>query len=246
VIASVLPPVQGAFRVHPAPDVLPLRPRVGEIGRNRFDDPLGEFRVRYVANTLRGCMVELLARWQEDQDAEEALAAVEGLEEFADENLPDPSKVDGVREWMNKQRVARCLIDHRATFINIDESSLLVELDKHSLVRDALRNSPLSSADYAAHLDFAVIKLGGPVGRPITQAVSRALRDWHPEIGGLAYESRIDRSERCWAIYEETTVRFAESEPLSPDNPVRAVVSGYPSASRRGAFRRRLARSRTS
>ena len=115
--------------------------------------------------------------------------------------------------------MGRGLIDHTATLVDVDRSPLLVELDKHPLVRDALRHSPLSSDDYVAHLDHSIIKLGGPVGRPITQAVSRAIRDWHPEIGGLAYESRIDRDERCWAVHEETRVRFAESEPLDPDNP---------------------------
>jgi len=220
---SVTPPVQGALRVHPAPDVLPPRPREGEPGRNRFDDPQGEFRVRYMADTLRGCLVELMARWQEDLDAEEVLSAVDGLDEFGEE-FPDPTRVEGIRHWAASQRVGRGLIDHTATLVDVDRSPLLVELDKHPLVRDALRRSPLSGDDYVAHLDHAIIKLGGPVGRPITQAVSRAIREWHPEIGGLAYESRIDRDERCWAVYEETRVRFAESEPLDPANPSHRVA----------------------
>lgn len=216
---SVMPPVQGALRVHPAPDVLPPRPREGEPGRNRFDDPQGRFRVRYMADTLRGCLVELMARWQEDQDAEQVLSAVEGLDEFGDE-FPDPTRVEGIRHWAASQRVGRGLIDHTAVLIDVDRSPLLVELDKHPLVREALRRSPLSSDDYVAHLDHSIIKLGGPVGRPITQAVSRAIREWHSEVGGMAYESRIDRNERCWAVYEETRVRFAESEPLDPENPL--------------------------
>jgi hypothetical protein len=226
-VETVRPPVQGALRVHPEPEVLPLRPREGEPGRNRFDDPLGQFRVRYLANTLQGCLVELLARWQEDRDAEEALAAVEGLDEFDELDLPDPVKVEGIRDWINRQRVARGLIDHNATLIDIDQSELLVELDKHPLVRAALRQSPLSSADYEAHLDHAIIRLGGPVGRPITQAVSRALRDWFREIGGMAYTSRIDKQERCWAIYEETRVRFRPSEPLDVDNPEHRAAASY-------------------
>jgi hypothetical protein len=51
------------------------------------------------------------------------------------------------------------------------------------------------------YLDTALIRLGGDVGRPITQAVSRALYELHPEVDGIAYWSRIGPSERCWAIY---------------------------------------------
>lgn len=217
---TISPPVAGAFRVHPAPELLPLAPRPGEPGRNRFDDPDGEFRVRYLASTLRGCCVELLARWQEDRATEDILEDVEGLDEFDDLNLPDPEKIQGIRDWASKQLVVRCMVDNREPLIDIDNSELLVELDKHPLVRAALQASPLGAETRRAHLDHAIIRLSGPVGRPITQAVSRAVRETYPFIRGLGYWSRIDDNERCWAVYQEAPVRFSESEQLHPDNPV--------------------------
>jgi hypothetical protein len=217
---TISPPVAGAYRVHPAPELLPLAPRPGEPGRNRFDDPEGEFRVRYLASTLRGCCVELLARWQDDQVAENHLAEVEGLDEFDDLDLPDPAKIQGVRDWAVKQKVVRCMVDNRELLIDIDSSELLVDLDKHALVRKALEESPLGSETRRAHLDHAVIRLTGRVGRPITQAVSRAVREMYPLVRGLAYWSRIDDNERCWAVYQEAPVRFSAAERLDPANPL--------------------------
>lgn len=84
--------------------------------------------------------------------------------------------------------------------------------------REAINNSPLSDGDFPVHVDAGLIRLGGDVGRPITQAVSRALHEQHPEVDGIAYWSRIDSSERCWAIYGHVPVDVAIAD-LSSDNP---------------------------
>ena len=67
--------------------------------------------------------------------------------------------------------------------------------------------------------DAALIRLGGDVGRPITQAVSRALYELHPEVDGIAYWSGIDPSERCWAIYGHVPVDVSITD-LSAENPL--------------------------
>jgi hypothetical protein len=81
-----------------------------------------------------------------------------------------------------------------------------VELDRHPLVRQAIDTSPLARGADLVHLDAALIRLGGHVGRPITQAASRALREWYPAVDGIANWSRIDSAERCWAIYDHVPV----------------------------------------
>jgi hypothetical protein len=83
-------------------------------------------------------------------------------------------------------------------------------------VRQALEDSPLSSALVPARLDGAVIRLPGAVGRPITQAVSRALWEWEPDLDLFCYESRLDDEERCWAIYDRCSVTSALLGPLDP------------------------------
>lgn len=92
-------------------------------------------------------------------------------------------------------------------------------LDKHPLVRAALDAAPgLGTTHSPARLDEGIIRLSGPIGRPITQAVSRAVYDeWLPDAGGLGYFSRLDDRERCWALREGKPVQV-DVQPLTPDN----------------------------
>lgn len=198
-------PASPLFRVHPSPRALPALPRAGEAGRNRWDDPLGEFRVRYAATHLRGSMVELLSRFRDSADAERLLAEVEGVDEL---DGPDYDKVTGVEEWLGRQYVGCLELVDDPLIIDIDHAEFLAELNKNHYVRTALDASPLSSPGSAAHLDFAIIRLTAPLGRPITQAVSRAIHEDYPIVGGIRYSSRIDTNEECWALYEQTEVRW--------------------------------------
>jgi hypothetical protein len=85
-------------------------------------------------------------------------------------------------------------------------------------VRQALDQSGLGNAVNPARLDGAVIRLSGRAGRPITQAVSSAVYEVYPEAHGLAYISRIDDKEQCWALYDHTPVSFTE-HPLDAADP---------------------------
>jgi hypothetical protein len=210
-------PASPLFRVHPAPRALPALPRAGEAGRNRWDDPLGEFRVRYAATHLRGSMIELLSRFQDSTEAEQVLAQIEGVDELEG---PDYDKVSGVEEWLSRQYVGCLELAGEPLIIDIDNAEFLVELDKNHYVRAALDASPLSSPGSAAHLDFAIIRLTAPLGRPITQAVSRAIHEDYPIVDGLRYSSRIDTSEECWGLYEQTEVHWVGEfdRQLSPDD----------------------------
>jgi len=175
-------PDSGAARVHPAPETLPQLRNEGP-GRNRFDDPLGIFLMRYTADD------------------------------------PDLPTVQAVADWLAEQRVGLVtVVTPQPLLVDIEAADLLVDLDIHPLVREAIHNSPLSDGDFPVHLDAGLIRLGGDVGRPITQAVSRALHEQHPEVDGIAYWSRIDSSERCWAIYGHVPVDVAIAD-LSPDDP---------------------------
>jgi hypothetical protein len=102
--------------------------------------------------------------------------------------------------------------------VDIHDAELLIILDKHPLVRAALDAATgLGTSLTPARLDEGIIRLSGPIGRPITQAVSRAVQEWLPDAGGLGYFSRLDDRERCWALRERTLVQV-DVEPLSPDN----------------------------
>lgn len=221
-------PPAGVLRVAPDPARLPSEPRGGEPGPNRFDDPEGRFVVRYLADSLRGCLIELLARFRRNDTAEARIAAVVG----ATDDSGHPG-AEALADWLPRQRVAVChLLEPAGVLLDVNDAKLLVELDGEPGVRAVLRASGLGTPDDHVRLDEGTIRLSGRVGRRITQAVSRALYEREPRPAGLAYRSRLDDAERCWALYGETPVRFEPSVPLLPEDAshleaVRAVAALY-------------------
>nr|WP_232000642.1 RES family NAD+ phosphorylase [Mycobacterium kyorinense] len=202
--------------MHPAPEALPQLRHEGP-GRNRFDDPHGSFLMRYTAENLRGCLIETMARFRPNSAADELLAAVD----FVGADVDPPMRtVSAVADWLAKQRLGHVtLVTPHPLLVDIEAADLLVELDTHPLVREAIENSPLRDGPNSVRLDAGLIRLGADIGRPITQAVSRALHELHPEVDGIAYWSRIDSSERCWAIYGHVPVDVSITD-LSAENPL--------------------------
>lgn len=76
VLARTVLPDGGVVRVHPDPTALPSRPGPHELPHNRFDDPHGQFRVRYAASTRRGAVIEVLAGFRPHGVVEARPAAV--------------------------------------------------------------------------------------------------------------------------------------------------------------------------
>ncbi len=117
------------------------------------------------------------------------------------------------------------------TFVDIEQPSLLDRLDRHPRVRAAHEASGLGTPLDPARLDAGVIRLGGPVGRPSTQAVSRAVYEWMPGADGLGYRSRLDPAERCWVIYDHVpaSVTVTSLDPGRTDHreAVRAVAARH-------------------
>lgn len=97
-LATVRPPTSGIWRIGRGPDPLQLRdplgpedldrPRIG----NRFDSPLGLYRVIYFGRTLEVCFGETLARFRPDLN----LLALLG-EEWKERGFMQPGAVP--REW---------------------------------------------------------------------------------------------------------------------------------------------------
>jgi hypothetical protein len=215
---SQLWPEEGAVRVGPNPAALPSARRPGVVGPNRFDDPEGTFAVRYLADTLRGCLIELLARFRHNDDAEARISSVANVDPD-DGAHPGPA---AIADWCKLQQVAaQCHLaqPREVLLVSVNDAALLADLNQHPQVRAALDIAAKQGlCNKRAELDGATIRLSGPIGRSITQAASRALYDHEPRPSGLAYRSRLDDEERCWALYGETKVIFPEPIPLSPDN----------------------------
>jgi hypothetical protein len=200
-------PRNGAVRIHPEPAALPRLRREGP-GRNRFDDPAGIFTVRYAADTLHGCLVETMARFRPHPETETILAAIAGVDEG---DVHEPAYADpslGVAAWLAQQHVGRLEITSASPLlVDVEHAAMLDALDAHPDVRTALDHSGLDAPDEPARLDAGVIRLSGPVGRPITQAVSRAIYERISGVDGIGYWSRLDSTERCWAVYDHAPVR---------------------------------------
>ena len=224
-------PSEGAVRLHPEPAALPRLRHEGP-GRNRFDDVLGAFVVRYAANTLHGCLVETLARFRPHPDTEALLRAIDGIDDTDPGEPLYAEPTAGLAGWLAAQHIGQLYITSPVPMlVDIEQPALLDHLDKHPLVRAALDASGLGTTLDPARLDAAITRLGGPVGRPITQAVSRAVYDWVPGVDGIGYWSRLDSGERCWAIYDHVpvSVTIAMLDPTSGEHreAVRSVARRF-------------------
>lgn len=206
-------PAEGVWRVHPNPLTLPERPGPGEVPPNRFDDPLGQYRVRYLATTRKGAFLEVLARFRRSPETVERLQSVRNIVEDS-EPLLQPGRVP--ERYLAALRAARVTGGGQQCFVDVASPAAQALLDRHPRIRRVLETSGLGTADAPAQLDEATIRLGGPHGRPITQAVSRAVFEG-TTASGIRYTSRLDVAEECWAVFEETPLDFRD---------VRAVIPG--------------------
>jgi RES domain-containing protein len=209
--ARAVYPDAGTLRVHPSPETLHPT-ETDRPGLNRFDDPSGRVPVRYTATRLVACLFETMSRFRPDPRAEEVLRGISGVD--ADDVDWAMDDMSGLADWLGVQRVGTVRVLAPGSFVEIETPELLVHLDKHPNIRAAV-----SELDPVAHLDVALLRLGGiRLGRPISQAVGLAVREWIPDALGLGYRSRFATDEPCWAIWHTTAVSV-ESVPLSPDDP---------------------------
>lgn len=175
---------------------------------NRWDDPLGSYRVLY-ASTLRvGTFIETLARFRPD------LAVVAGLEEIeGDDDAPSPGVVP--RRWLQGRRIGEATI--AGAFVDIGDAGSLATLRVHLAAR---------AIHYGlSEIDAATIRLHAP--RRFTQEVSRLLYECHEDHGGSAgirYRSRLGDQFVNWAIFEPPPDTGPELPPgssreIEPDDP---------------------------
>ena len=200
VAAGAIYPDAGTLRLHPVPEKL-FHPEPDRPGLNRFDDPNGVVAVRYTATCLVGCLLETMSRFRPSPKAEAALSAVRGIDDADLEWEPDD--VTAVADWLAAQRVGTIRVLDGGFFVDVETPVLLTQIDKHPLVREAV-----ATLDSAARLDVALLRLGGVrLGRPISQAVGVAIREWIPNALGLGYRSRFATDDPCWAIWQTSGSR---------------------------------------
>lgn len=200
-VAEVQFPGAGAWRLHHQPLEVFHRPEP----RDRFDDPENRYLVRYFATTIRGVMLEVLNHFRRNDEAETALSEVQTIGIDLLEEEPAGSVPE---KWLSSQCLVRATAPEFAAFVDVDHPRALALLNRRTRVRQALSlPAAIKALGTNATLDQATIKLAGPVGRPITQAVSREIYEAHSSASrdyvGIAYTTRFDRSEPCWAVFDD-------------------------------------------
>lgn len=193
-------PRQPLYRIGRPPDPLAWPP-YSVIGRERFDDPLRQYRVLYAASQRAACFAETLAAFRPSLASLAAERAVLNTEE-----LPRAPQVPAA--WWRNRIIGRFSLSPGRW---LD----LRALDTFQVLREAF-------AEIATGLGLADIDLSAVTGvMPIageerfTQAISR----WAYELGyhGIAYTSRLHHRFTGWAVFDSASIlRIGDPVPITP------------------------------
>lgn len=231
--ATVTFPSAGALRVHRNPDHVyqPQSAPEGEQqdpGPNRFDDPYHHYPVRYLAEQLSVCLLEVLAWFRPNATADALLEAMTaGLDAPGLAGAVDPERVEGVEAFLATNKVGLFIPSEQVPLtklVDVFDPDLLAALDKHHRLRPHL-NRPgvvryFGDSSGAAHLDGGLIRNASKeVGRPVTQEISWLLLHVQNRQG-LRYSSRHSTEEEgvCWALRGGVPVDMVSVAPLDPDD----------------------------
>lgn len=185
-------PAGGAVRVHPDPLALPGMLRLGEVAPTASTTPPASSASGYLASTLRGALLEVLAGFRTSPPLERRLAEESPVWEGPDELEPPGLVPPG---FLSRLRVAHIGPQLATTwFVDVAATSSQTLLGAHPAVVSALATSGLSTPDRPPQLDAGTIALAGPLGRRITQVVAQVLYA-ETDAGGLRYLSRVDLDE---------------------------------------------------
>jgi len=175
---------------------------------NRWDDPLGSYRVLYACTRRLGAFIETLARFRPDLSVVAGLDAIEG-----DEDAP-PAGIVPLR-WLQRRRIGEATF--AGSFVDIGDANSLAILRTHLAAR---------AIHYGlSEIDAATIRLDAP--RRFTQEASRLIYEWHEDhvdCTGICYRSRLGDQFVNWAIFEpppdaEIELQDADLHEIEPDDP---------------------------
>jgi hypothetical protein len=212
-------PTEGAFRVHRAPTQ--LRPRDGDTKPDRFDDPRGEYRVRYFASTFRGSFLEVIDHFRAAQDdVEQVIARTPVLPGTTDVLSDEPAGLVP-DAWLSRQRYTVGHLLAGRAFVDVADAQTLAVLHRSPDIQQVLRSREVREAfGPNVRLDLGTICAVGSVGRMITQAVSQAVFLHPSRPSGICYRTRFDPDEMCWAVFDERTeMEFTTPAPLDYTDP---------------------------
>ncbi len=157
----------------------------------RFDDPQGRYRVTYAGNSLRGCLLELLAQFRPEPDLVQDMAAIEDNDPHGSTTIA-PGTVP--RDLAEKRYMTTARLT--GTFCEVTNSRTAAWLQHR----------------FGRRIDTAVLR--DAQERMLTQAISRVVYDDDLSTSGLQYRSRWGDEETLWAVYERPNDRGGSSAQL--------------------------------
>ena len=146
---------------------------------NRFDDPLGQYRVIYASSGKGACFAEILDHFRVNPALSAALGAMEEPEDHIPAGVIPPGFFTRV--------VGRARIS--AHFADICHSEWLCRL---------------RSSTRLHNLDASHLQSGE---RTLTQAVSRTVHDDAAAFDGIRYLSRLGHDFQNQAIFDRSAIR---------------------------------------
>jgi RES domain len=165
---------------------------------NRFDDPLGYYRVLYASTQRASCFIETLARFRPDLTLLSELSDIEGENDFVPLGVVP-------QEWCDQRMIGAAEV--RGEYAEIYATAWIAYL-RIKLADECLR---LGLQD----LDASVIQSASP--RRITQLASR--QAYEAGYSGIFYLSRYGHDLENWAIFEPFPIHPNEIQPIRTDDP---------------------------
>ena len=176
-------------------------------GGNRFDDPLGEFRVLYAGESRLAAFMETLAPLRP------SLADITGLSTAAGARIRLTNRISV--DWRRARRIARLRLVRGRRWLDLHAPETC----------EVLRGEFADVLLQLGMADFDVSGARGP-SRELTQQIARRAFSWG--YAGIAYRSRFDDTLNCWAIFEGD-----HYEPVGRPNPIRRDNPDLHTAARR-------------
>lgn len=189
-----------AYRVGRAPEPLAWPPFEHLMWDGRFDDPDRVSRTLYLADSVFGAWVEVLARFRPDPLALDHLARVEG------EAGDVPTNTGVPMGWLASRRVVAAEVAGRVAEVGNAVTLRWLE----ARLRDWLTDRRVETLGLAEAVG---------ADRELTQRVAWTLR-LHGDAAIVSYPSRHGEDIRCYAVFESDGSRLTidlVGEPVGPD-----------------------------
>ncbi len=181
---------------------------------NRFDDPLGIYRVLYASTQRLATFVECLAYFRPDVEVIAELAAITG---DADDGVEPPAAGIVPREWVD----ARC-VGRRGSLASTSISAITRRSRSYAL------HWPRGSSTIGSQILMllrSVLPLHARFTRDVSRFVFEQSRDGTRRWNGLAYLSKHGDDLQNWTIFEPASPDLVGITAFADDDPDLAAAA---------------------